>query len=340
VNQGHVWVGIGISGVLMAYLFWRVDYGHLWIALASADVRLLALAGALLATTFAIRSWRWHCLLRPLKRVGFSSLMTATSIGLMANMVFPARLGELVRALVLGRRERIETSASFATIIVERLCDGFTILLILAALLLLAPLPLGESETRVLRWGGGVTLVGYLGVCAVLFYLQRSTARAVRGVQHLNRLMPKRWVEKLSGLLTSFSGGLQTLNQRESLGEIIVSSILLWFVIGLYNFLVVLAFHLQLPLTVGLLLVVFQAFAVMIPSSPGFVGTYHVASIACLKLWDVSEAAALSVALVMHAITFFLTVGVGVWYLWSVKMSLQDFTRRQLASPPPSSSPP
>ncbi|MGH8071516.1 MAG: lysylphosphatidylglycerol synthase transmembrane domain-containing protein [Candidatus Entotheonellia bacterium] len=337
MKQGHIWIGIGISLALVVYLFSKVDYSQLWRSLASADGTLLGLAGLLLATTFAIRSWRWQYLLRPLRQVRFSSLMAATSIGLMANMIFPARLGELVRALVLGRRERMEASASFATIIVERLIDGFTILLMLAALLLTASLPLGKSWEQALRWGGLITLTGYLGVFALLYYLHRSTAHALDGVQRLGRRLPGHWVDNLSGILISFSEGLQTFSQRKYLGQIIISSVILWAAIGLFNFLVVLAFKLQLPLTVGFLLLVFQAFAVMIPSSPGFVGTYHAASVACLSLWGVSPEVALSVALVMHAITFLLTVGMGLGYLWSVGATLRDFTQSKITAPPSSS---
>jgi len=82
---------------------------------------------------------------------------------------------------------------------------------------------------------------------------------------------------------------------------------------------------------------VFQAFAVMVPSSPGFVGTYHAASVACLTLWGVSPEVALSVALVMHAIGFFLTIGIGASYLWGIGVSLHDITRpgMDISSSPP-----
>jgi glycosyltransferase 2 family protein len=339
VKQGHVWIGIGVSLGLVVYLFSRVDYGQLWLSLASADGISLGLAGALLVTTVAVRAWRWQYLLRPLKPVGFSSLMAATSIGLMANMLLPARLGELVRAVVLGHRERLETSTSFATIIVERLFDGFTILLMLAALLLSASLPLGESWEQTLRWGGLVTLLGYLGVFALLYYLHRSTDHALSCLQYLRRFLPESWVEKLLGMLASFSEGLQSFSQWQYLGQIVLLSVILWTTVGLYNFLVILAFQLHLPLAVGFLLVVFQAFAVMIPSSPGFIGTYHAATVGCLSLWGVSAEVALSVALVMHAIGFLLTVGMGLGYLWVVGATLRDFTQPKNAAHPPSSPP-
>jgi glycosyltransferase 2 family protein len=327
VKQRQAWIGIGISLVLVVFLFRQVEYRQLWDSLASADLSLLGLATALLSGTFAMRSWRWQYLLKPLKEVGFSSLMSATSIGLMANMLFPARLGEVVRAVVLGHREHIDKSASFATVIVERLLDGFTILSILAVLLLTASLPLQGGWAHIVHWGGLSTLVLYIGVLGALLYLHLSTARALRAVRRWGARLPARWVDSFARFLESFSAGLETLECKDHLGQIIVTSILLWGTFGVYNFLVVQAFHLHLPITVGFLLLVFQAFAVMLPASPGFVGTYHAASVACLSLWGVPSEVALGVALVMHAINFFLTIGFGGIYIWAVGMSWRDLTR-------------
>ena len=330
MKRQHVWVGMGISFALLVYLFSRIEYDQLWISLMSANPAFLLLAGVLLVGTLAIRAWRWRYLLMPLKPVGFPSLMSATSIGMMANMILPARLGELVRAVVLGHREQVDKSASFATVVVERLLDGFTILFILAVLLLLAPLPTGQDMERALqwaRWGGLVFLLVYLGVFALLFHLYRSTTHALQSMRRICAWLPVRWVDKLCQLLEAFSGGLKMLGERQSLVQIIAGSALLWGTFGVHNFSVVLAFQLPLPLTVGFLLVVFQAFAVMVPSSPGFVGTHHAASVACLTLWSVNPGVALSVALVMHALGFFLTVAIGGFYLWAAGLSLRDLTR-------------
>jgi uncharacterized protein (TIRG00374 family) len=133
--------------------------------------------------------------------------------------------------------------------------------------------------------------------------------------------------------LESFGGGLRTLEHREYLAQIIVTSLILWGLIGVYNFLVVLAFHLHLPPTVGFILLVAQAAAVMLPSSPGFVGTHHAASVACLSLWGVPPETALSVALVMHAVGYFLTIAIGAGYLWGVGLSMRDLSHPDRSIP-------
>jgi hypothetical protein len=327
VKHGHIWIGISTSVALLIYLFARVNYGQLWLSLVSADLPLLLIATVLLGGTLVMRAWRWQYLLKPLKGVRFSNAMSATSIGLMANMILPVRLGEVVRAVVLGHREGIDKSASFATVVVDRLLDGFTLLFILVVLLLAAPLPLDDEWEKRLRWGGMAFFLFYVGVFAMLFYLHRSPVRMLQGVRRLCSSLPTHWVDRLCQFLTSFGTGLHTLDRPQYLGQIVVTSIILWGLMGVYNFLVVLAFQLHLPFTVGFILLVAQAAAVMIPASPGFVGTHHAASVACLSLWGITPEASLSVALVMHAIGYLLTIAVGVVYLWVVGLSLRDLGR-------------
>ena len=324
MKNGHIWIGSSISVALLIYLFARIDYRQLWLSLASADLGLLLLASVLLAWTLVMRAWRWQYLLKPLKSVRFSNSMSATAIGLMANMILPVRLGEIVRAVVLGQRERIDKSAAFATVVVDRLLDGFTILFILVVLLLVAPLPFDREWEQRLRWGGMAFFLLYGGVFALLFYLNRAPIQVLQGVRRLGSGLPTRWVDRLCRFLESFSEGLQSLDRTEYLGPLAVTSLTLWGLIGVYNYLVVLAFHLHLPLTVGFILLVAQAAAVMLPSSPGFVGTHHAASVACLSLWGVTPEASLSVALVMHAVGFFLTIAIGAVYLWAMGLSMRD----------------
>jgi uncharacterized protein (TIRG00374 family) len=337
MKRGHVWFGMGISLALVGYLFSRVDYGQLWLSLASADGSLLLAATVLLAGTLPARAWRWRYLLTPFKRAGFSTVMSATSIGLMANMILPLRLGEIVRAAVLGYQEGIERSAAFATVVVDRLLDGFTILLILAILLVTAPLPLDQGWEEKLRWGGVLLFAFYLAVFALLFALQRFPDQVLSRLRRLCWRLPTRWVENFCRLVQSFSEGLHALDGTEYLGQIIIASLMLWGLTGLYNSLVVWAFGLNLPLAVGFLMLVVQAAAVMLPSSPGFIGTHHAASFACLSLWGVAPETALSVALVIHAIGYFLSIALGAIYLWAVGISLRDFRHSVRVSPDASS---
>ena len=109
----------------------------------------------------------------------------------MANFLFPARAGEVVRAFVVGRREGVSKSAAFATIVLERLFDGFAILVFLG----LAPFFLGVDPGRgeamaALRLAGGLALAAYAVILGLLFCFYRWREAFLRVTRRLCRPLP------------------------------------------------------------------------------------------------------------------------------------------------------
>src|SRR5574342_559594 len=137
--RGKIWLGVAVSVVLL----WVATRGvHLEDVLQQLRQVRPAWLVPVLVSIF-LRFWltavRWQLLLRPVKRVGVHRLFAITMIGFMANNVLPARLGEFVRAYALGRKEDVAMSSTFATIVVERLFDGISVLLLM--IISLATLP-------------------------------------------------------------------------------------------------------------------------------------------------------------------------------------------------------
>ena len=86
----------------------------------------------------------------------------------MANNVLPLRLGEFVRAYVIGRREKLSVSASFATIVIERVFDGCTVVLFMAVALLFSPFHL---DPQTMAWVRTMSAAGILLYIAVIVFL-------------------------------------------------------------------------------------------------------------------------------------------------------------------------
>ena len=126
----------------MAFVFRGMDFPTLGRALAKADP--LCLAGVVLAAliTYLLRAWRWGYLLAPMARVPLGELFSATCIGFMTGLVVP-RAGEIVRPYLVARRHPVSISAGFATIILERLFDLLTVLILFALYLFALPVPTG-----------------------------------------------------------------------------------------------------------------------------------------------------------------------------------------------------
>lgn len=318
-----LWIGMGISLFFMILLFRKIDFRLLAAAFREMHYGWVVPAVLLTFVSYFLRAVRWRYLLLPLKTVSMGNLTSSTLIGYMANNILPARLGEFVRAYVLGRKEGLETTAVFATLVLDRLFDGFTVLIILVLTFFTVQLPSGmESVQRGLVAGGYVTLAIYTLVIAFIVVLKRQTARTLHVVSVLLKPFPKSIEVKTIQLLGSFIGGLRLTSRPSELSMIFISSLAIWAAATWPIDMMLRAFDIQLPISAAMFIMVFLVFAVMVPAAPGFIGTYHTACVYGLMAFNVSKEKALSIALVMHGISFFPVILVGFMCLWRGRLSL------------------
>jgi uncharacterized protein (TIRG00374 family) len=291
--------------------------------LVRVDYRYILLAVVCTFISYFLRAVRWHYLLIPEKRIPLSSLYPATIIGYMANNLLPARLGEFVRAFVLAQREGLKTPTVFASLVIDRLFDGFTVMLILLYTLFTLRLPQGLSEAEtVLRTGGVVTFVLYAGVVAFLFLLKRQTMRTLAWTGFLLKPFPQKLSDRVIPLLGSFISGIKMSSKGGHIAAVLASSLFIWLFCVIPVDLVLQGFGIHLPITAAMFILVLLVFAVMVPASPGFIGTYHYACFKGLSAFGIEESISVSIALVIHGISFFPVIIAGFYHLWRSNMSL------------------
>ena len=169
------WLGILISGLFFFLFIKGIDLGSVWKATRESNYFYVFLAIVINVITFLIRAKRWEYLLDPIKRVKFHSLFSAVCIGFMGNSLLPARAGEFIRAYVIGKREEISKTGSFATIVTERLFDGLTLLIMLIIVVSIFPFPKESYGSYItlgfLRWAIGITSFFYGIVISTLILL-------------------------------------------------------------------------------------------------------------------------------------------------------------------------
>jgi uncharacterized protein (TIRG00374 family) len=317
-----------ISLVFMIFLFREIDYRQLLAAFRAMDYRYLV--PALLSTliSYWFRAVRWRLLLMPLKATRMKNLFPATIIGYMANNLLPARLGEFVRAYTLAKSEALTTSGVFASLVIDRLCDGFTVLLVLILTLFTVRLPAGmENVQQSLVQGGYVIFGVYAVAIAFLFALKRRNQATLRFITTLLKPLPERFTVKTVSLIDAFMGGLRLSLHPAALGAVVLTSVAIWATAIWPVDLTLRAFGIVLPAVASLFIMVFLVFAVMVPASPGYVGTYHAACVYGLMAFNIGKEQALSVALVMHAMNFFPVIFLGLWYLWKANLSLKSIQK-------------
>ena len=185
MKRRNYWFGLAVSLLFIYFFFRKIDLQEVWGAFRS--VNYLYTLPIMLVNILSIwlRAVRWRILLRPVKKIGLPELFQATAIGFMANNLFPARIGELVRAFLLAEKEKISKSTSMATVVVERLFDGFAVLLLFLVVILFMPFP--EQGAQVLtphriKTVGWLSLLFYSLALVVLVLLRFHN-------QHLNRII-------------------------------------------------------------------------------------------------------------------------------------------------------
>lgn len=317
----YIFVGIGISGVLVWLLFQRIDFTELSAALRGANYWwLLPNVGFIILTMYQ-RAFRWRAMVEPIAVVPFRHLLAATCVGFMANNVLPLRLGEFVRAYSLAAQDkRITKSASLATIFVERMVfDLVALLLIFGGVLYFSHL-LMDSQMQ-----NGL----YVAIAIALFGIVFITTLAMKPTQAgqiLTRylfFLPFSVREKICGVILKFSRGLEFLGSVRNVVSVSVQTLFIWLLMGLSNIFVFKAFGLDLPLDAAYVVLVVVSISILVPSTPGFVGVYHAGAVWSLMQYGVAKEAALSCALVLHAAQYIVVTLMGFYFLKKEHLSLR-----------------
>jgi hypothetical protein len=310
----RVWLGLLISALFVTLALRQVDLSRMWLVIRTADPVLFSLVILLNLFQYVVRAWRWSILLEPVKKTALSSRLYALMIGFAANCILPARLGEIIRANTLGQREHISTSSTLGTIVVERIFDGLTLLLFL--MIGLMGTTFSEEWRSVgasLKATGLFLLVAYvLLICFIIGF--KIKARLFLDL--LNRLLfplPGRVRSKTVHIVWNFSVGLAMTKSPYQWALVIFYSLLLWFASLCQIKLVELSIHLEMPLIAPFLVMAMASFGVMIPSAPGFIGTFHLSVQYAYLFYGIGKEEGLSAAVLWHASFFFPTLILGLF---------------------------
>jgi hypothetical protein len=304
--------GMLISALFIYLAFRTVDLSRVWLVLQSAEAFPLSIAIILTFLGFVFRAWRWDILLEPIKNTGFFSRLHATLIGFAANCLLPARLGEFIRANDLGQREKISGSSTFGTIVIERLFDGFTLLLILLIGLMGTTFPgKWQSISGSLRGAGFFMAILYIFLIVFLVGFKYKAKPFMNFLDRLLFFLPDRYRSKIVDVLWHFSLGLVLPKNPFRWVQVIFYSFMLWLT-SLYQIqLIEQSISLTLPFVAPFLVLAAASFAAVIPSAPGFIGTFHYAVQSALLLYGIGSEEALSAAILWHATVFFPTIFFG-----------------------------
>jgi len=313
-------LGIVISALFLYFALRSVNPDELVEAFATADYRYVAPAVCLSLISVWFRAVRWKYLTSHIKKIGLQSLLSATSIGLMANGVLPARLGEFIRAYVIGQKEGISKSSAFATIVVERIFDGMTVLVFFVIIILRYSYQFPEWLHNIVY----IVTVFYLCALGFIIFLRLRTEAASRCIDLFLRPLPEKPRAVLTRWLHSFIYGLGIIGSARNAILASLYSVLVWLPNALIIYVLSHSFGIALPVSGAFVVLIIVVFGMMIPSAPAFVGTIQYCSVAALSLFGVAKATALSFSVVYHVCAFVPITITGFIFLFIEGYSLME----------------
>lgn len=315
-------VSLVISAVCLLLAVRGVDWNETLHALAGARYYMVAPISCLGIFILYVRAQRWRFFLRKLGQPRMRTLVAATNIGFMGNMVLPLRAGEVIRPVLASRREQLPLSGVLATVFLERLFDMFSVLLLLGLAMSLLPV-----SDRIRGWGVSVTS-GAVVVALGLAFAGWQQVRVLELFRRLLKRLPSRTHEPLDSFASGFLRALSVLDSPGAFLRASLFSLYIWSLIGVTNVLGLLAFDLPVPFFFGAIAITpIVSLAVSVPSAPGFIGAYQLGCILSLAIFGVNESRAIAYSILMNLTTFLACTSAGTYSLWSEGLSFQDLSK-------------
>jgi glycosyltransferase 2 family protein len=316
------WLGVVVSIIFLALALRGLDLEGFWTTVRQANYWWLIPGIAVYFGAVWARTWRWHYMLRHIRRVPLLRLFPVVVIGYMGNNVYPARAGELLRSYVLKRKEGVPVGASLATVVLERLFDGLVMLLFVFVTLPFAPLP--PAYTTLISVFSVVFLVALLVFLALAARPERMSHVYAWLV---DRLLPARWRPRVHSWFDPFIVGLQSLRSPRDLALIFLSSALIWLTETTKYWFVMQAFPFQVAFPVLMLMTAVVNLFTTLPSTPGYVGTFDLPGISILTAYNVPHNIAAGYTLVLHVALWLPITALGVVFMLLDHVGWGDFGR-------------
>jgi len=321
-KKGPNWrflIGILISAVFLYFAIRDLKPATVWDAFRQAQYVWIVPAVALYLSALISRTARWRVILSSERKISLRRLLPTMAIGRGANNIYPLRAGEVVRVLLLRRRNNVSAAAGLASILVERTFDGLTMLLFLILAAFIGGIP------PFLRGAVALAAIVFGAALAVIYAIVLWPAVVERVAEWtIEHLTPDRFHERLLGVAERFIGGFASVRSPLKLTGVLFFSLLVWGAETFSYRLLMNSFGFQVGLHYLLLMSGAANLGTALPSGPGNLGTFDTPSILVLTQVGIEKGIATSYQALLHAVLWTTETLAGLWFMWRVGLQRAD----------------
>jgi glycosyltransferase 2 family protein len=301
-----------VAGVLLFLAFRGVSWNEMFKTVRQGRVGYLVLACLIQSVSYLMRALRWRFLLSPEKWIAPRTVFWAIVVGYLGNNFMPARAGDFIRSVVIGRAAGMSKSYCLATIFIERIVDVmFLVVISLIALMFLEGMP--GWLFRVMPTMVALGLVGMV----VLFAMPRLEPWFKKGLGRMH--LPDSWHIFLGRILEKFLLGMRVFHNRGRALNFIGLTVVVWLIDAFFAKEVASAFDLKLTLVQALLLLAALGLSSAIPSTPGYIGIFQFVAVTVLVPFDFTRSEALVYIIAYQAVHYAVVTVWGAIGLWKLR---------------------
>ncbi len=302
-NRGFPWQTAAIAAFTVALLAWflrGIDFHELGRAIGNAHPGLIALAVIVTVQTYTFRAWRWQALLAPIGGSSFRNSFRITVIGFTATNLLPGRLGEVLRPYLISRAEPVSAPAAFATVLIERLLDLASVMLLFGVFLMTSAIDVGREVKGAGMFAAVASVAGLVGL--IVGARRPETLR--RWADTAAGWLPQRFADVARRFAHTLIEGLAVMRRPRHLLMAVAMSLCLWVSIGFGIWLASRALDLTMAFPSAFLIMMYLVVGVAVPVPAG-VGSFHfMYQLAATSFLGAGREQASAAAIVLHAVSF------------------------------------
>jgi len=308
-------ISIFISLIFILLIVWNLDFKQLFETFKIFEYKVLIIFIPFYILSLWIRGFRWKQLLCNTKKLSIKQSFFVFTTGNTINSYMPARAGDFWRAFHIGKKINESKMKILGSIILERIIDGISVLMILAfAVLTYFKKP----------WVLNITYIAsglFLGSLALFFVLLKyNKINVLFNALSKHKLLKKfeQLFDKIANLINKFLEGFQSFNNPKCFTLAFLASCTAWGIECILTYIIISGFGEHYGFSIAFFVISFIALSTIIPSSSIFVGPYQFAYILALSIYNIDKSNALAIAFI-HQITIMLITTIITIFYFSIE---------------------
>jgi uncharacterized protein (TIRG00374 family) len=321
LKRKRFWAAVLALG-LTIYLFRDFDFHRVWTIIKGINFWYLIPLSVLEFVIAFTRSQRWKYIIDPGKKIGSLNIFSTFSIGMMMNLLLPALTGQVARIFLLAKKEEIKKTFAFTSVVLEVLFDA---IVLIGLLLVVSYFYVFPDYIRSWEVVGGILV---LALTIFLYWMSRRHHDASHEIKEVKRKHSS-FTERIIDIKNSFVYGLRMLRSSKHLFLVTGFTIISWSLQAMMVYFVIAAIGLQINLWGAVVIMVINTVMVMVVVTPINFGTFQLACVFALSLFDIDKQTALSFSIVLHAFNYLPPVLLGWFFSFHEGLSFKRLYRER-----------